>query len=253
MEQPVIIITGASRGLGAAIAGIASEKGARVVMAARNQAALEAQAQKINQQGGAALPVTADVSRYTDCQRIVDLTLQSFGRIDALINNAGVIEPFARILEVNPADWTQQFAVNLLGPLMMCQLAIPSLRQAHGRVINITSIGAELAIPGASAYSTSKAALNRFSKVLAAEEPNITVISLIPGDIDTPMQAVIRDKSKGVAPDDVYQFFVDQYEQGQLLPAEIPARAIVALALSAPPEWSGEILQWDDERIRALV
>ena len=245
MDQPVIIITGASQGLGAAIASRAAAKGAQVVLVARNSTALEAQAQKIIQNGGKALAVEADVSRYEDCQKIIDVTLQTFGRIDALINNAGVIEPFARISEVNHKDWDYHLMVNLLGPVRLCQLTIPSLRQSRGRVINLTSHAAEIEIPGASAYSTSKAALNRFSKVLAAEEPEITVILFIPGETDTPMQAVIREKSKGIATEAIYQYFTDLYEQGKLLSPETPALAAVNLAMRAPHDWSGEILQWD--------
>ncbi len=252
MEQPVIIITGASQGLGAAIASLAAEKGAQVVLAARNTSALDGQAQKIIQKGGKVLAVTADVSRYEDCQKIIDVTLQKFGRVDALINNAGVIEPFARISEVNYEAWEDQLRVNLLGPVRLCQLAIPFLRKSRGRVINLTSHAAEIEIPGGSAYSTSKAALNRFSKVLAAEEPEITVILFIPGETDTPMQTVIREKSKGIAPEAVYQYFTDLYEQRKLLPPEIPALAAVRLAMEAPHDWSGEILQWDDEKVQAL-
>jgi NAD(P)-dependent dehydrogenase (short-subunit alcohol dehydrogenase family) len=253
MHQPVIIVTGASQGLGAAMACLAAVKGAQVVLAARNTSALEAQTHKIIENGGKACAVTADVSRYDDCQEIIDFTIQTFGRIDALINNAGVIEPFARISEVNHEDWEHHLKVNLLGPVRLCQLAIPYLRQSRGRVINLTSHAAEIEIPGGSAYSTSKAALNRFSKVLAAEEPEITVILFIPGETDTPMQAAIREKSKGIAPDEIYQYFTDLYEQEKLLPPEIPALAAVNLAMGAPQVWSGEILQWDDERIKALV
>jgi hypothetical protein len=88
--------------------------------------------------------------------------------------------------------------------------------------------------------------------VLAVEEPDITVILFIPGEIDTPMQKVIREKSKGISPDEVYQFFADLHEQGKLLPPEIPARVAVGLALGAPQAWSGGILEWDDERVKGL-
>ncbi len=253
MSQPTIIVTGASQGLGAAIASCAADHGAQVVLAARSEPALELQVTKIGQRGGTALAVAGDVSRPDDCQRIVDRTLQAFGKIDALINNAATIEPLAPISDIPPEAWLHHLAVNLLGPIMMCQLAIPHLRQTEGRVVNVTSHGADLAIAGASAYSTSKAALNRFTKVLAVEEPAITAILFIPGEIDTPMQAVIRHKGKGKTSDEVYQFFVDLHEQGKLLPPETPALAAVTLALKAPRAWSGETLEWHDERVQELV
>lgn len=251
MRQPTFIITGASRGLGAAIASIAADHGAQVILTARDESALEMQAQKIRQRGGTALPVVGDISRYDDCRRIVDRTLHAFGRIDVLVNNAGTIEPLAPVSEIRYDAWFRHFAVNVHGPAMLCQLAIPHLRETQGRVINVTSHGAELVVPGASAYGASKAALNRFSKILAAEEPAITVILFIPGEVDTQMQEVIR--AKGQANEAVHRFFMDLYEQGHLLPPETPARAAVALAFSAPLAWSGEILEWDDERVQELV
>jgi NAD(P)-dependent dehydrogenase (short-subunit alcohol dehydrogenase family) len=253
VKQPTIIITGASQGLGAAIASVAADHGAQVVLAARSEPALEMQAQEIRKRGGHALSVVGDVTRFEDCQRIVDHALQAFGKIDALINNAATIEPIAQVWEARHEDWAYHMAVNLLGPVMMCQLAVPYLRQTHGRVVNVTSHAAEIAIPGSSAYSTSKAALNRFSKVLAVEEPAITVILFIPGDLDTHMQAVLRDRGKGKGPDEVYRFIVSLHEEGKLLPPETPAPAAVSLALKAPREWSGEILQWDDGRVQGLV
>jgi NAD(P)-dependent dehydrogenase (short-subunit alcohol dehydrogenase family) len=253
MNQPTIIVTGASQGLGAAIASMAASRGANVVLTARSASLLEAQVQKISQRGENAQAVVADISRFEDCQKIVDTALQAFGRIDALINNAGTIEPLAPIVDGQPDHWAHHMAVNVLGSVMMCQLAIPFLRQTGGRVINVTSHAAEIAIPGAAAYSTSKAALNRFSKVLAVEEPAITVILFIPGEVDTPMQAVIREQGKGKTPDDIHQFFVDLYQQKKLLPPEMPALAAIRLALTAPHEWSGEILEWDDERVQSLA
>lgn len=253
MNQPTIIVTGASQGLGCAMASLAADQGANVVLAARSKALLEAQVQKMGQRAANALAIVADVSRLEDCQKIVDSALQAFGRIDALINNAAVIEPLAPIVDGQPDEWAHQLAVNVLGPVMMCQLAVPFLRQTGGRVINVTSHAAEIAIPGAAAYSTSKAALNRFSKVLAVEEPSITVVLFIPGEVDTAMQRVIREKGRGQTPDEVHQFFVDLYEQKKLLPPEAPALAAVNLALKAPLEWSGDIIEWDDVRVRSLV
>jgi NAD(P)-dependent dehydrogenase (short-subunit alcohol dehydrogenase family) len=242
MEQPVVIVTGASRGLGAAIADIAADQGARVVLAARSEPQLVRQVQKIKGRGGKTLSVVGDISRFEDCQKIIENTVQTWGKIDVPINNAGTIEPLAPVSGSRHADWSYHIAVNLLGPMMMCELAIPYLRHTEGRVINITSHAAEISIPGASAYSSSKAALNRFSKTLAVEEPGITVVLFIPGETDTPMQAVIREKGKGRTTNEVYQFFVNLHEEGKLLPPMIPALSAVGLALNAPPQLSGEIL-----------
>ncbi len=91
MNQPTIIVTGASQGIGAAIASVAASHGANLVLAARSETLLEAQVQKIKQDGGNAIAVVADVSRIEDCQRIVDTAVQVFGRVDALVNNAAII------------------------------------------------------------------------------------------------------------------------------------------------------------------
>ena len=251
--QPTIIVTGASKGLGAAIASIAAEHGAKVVLTARSEAELALQAKEIQQNGGTVQSIVGDISRYDDCRRIIDQTLETYGRIDVLVNNAGTIEPLDPVSEANHTEWAYHMAVNLLGPMQMCQLAIPYLRQTKGKVINLTSHAAEVSIPGASAYGSSKAALNRFSMTLAVEEPDITVILFIPGEVDSPMQGVIREKGKGKTSDETYQYFVTLHEQGKLLPPRIPALAAASLALKAPHELSGKILQWDDERVHKLV
>src|SRR5512143_2110293 len=168
MDEPTLIVTGASRGLGAAIAGLAAQWGARVVLNARSFDALEQEAQKIRLSGGQALAVAGDVSRQEDCQAIIDRTLNEFGRIDALVNNGGVIEPIAPIGEANLQAWERNLAINLLGPVMLTHMALPALRLNHGRVINISSGAAVNVIPGWAAYSTAKAALNYFTKLLAA-------------------------------------------------------------------------------------
>ncbi len=252
-EPPVIIVTGASKGLGAAIADVACDHGASVVLAARTGPELEMLAQQISLRGGRAISVVGDISRFEDCQRIVERAVQAFGKIDVLVNNAGTIEPLGPVADLHHTDWSHHMAVNLFGPVMMCQLALPYLRQTGGRVINVTSHAAEISLPGASAYSSSKAALNRFSKTLALEEPAVTVILFIPGEVDTAMQAVIREKGKGKTDSGTHQFFMDLHEQGKLLPPKTAATAAVGLALKAPIQWSGEIFEWDDEQVQEIV
>ncbi len=251
-DQPVVLITGASRGLGAAIARIAANWGASVVITARNKRALEQVVKEIGGVGGSAFAITGDVSNEADCQRIIQAALREFGRLDALINNSGQIEPIAPLAEADLGEWKQNWLVNLFGAVTLTSLAIPYLRQNQGKVIFISSGAAENVIPGWSAYSASKAALNHLTRILAQEEPAITSISVKPGVVDTEMQTTIREKGKGHMGEKNYARLTGLYEENKLLPPELPARAIAALALGAPKDLSGETVSWDDPRVQAV-
>ena len=253
MSNQTIIITGASRGLGAAAAKIAAEQGANVVLNARSANKLAQIVQQITQAGGQALGVAGDVSQLEVCQRIAAKTIEHFGRIDGLINNAGVIDPIMPLAKSDPIAWQHNFAINILGPLMLTQAALPHLRASKGRVINVSSGAATSAIPGWSAYCATKGALNQFNRSLAVEEPAITAISLRPGIIDTDMQAQIRRDGATGMPNQMHQRFVGFHTTGQLQPAEVPGRALVALAFHAPHSWSGEFMSWDEQRVQALI
>ena len=253
MHRPVFIITGASQGIGAAAAAVASEKGAQVVLVARNKLALERETDQIRERGGMVLVVVGDISRYDVCQEIVTRTIQAFGRIDAVINNAALISPLSPVADLPPDEWAHTLEVNLLGPVLLCREAIPYLRETNGRVINISSAASVVAVPGGSAYCVSKAAINHFSKILCIEEPSITVIAFNPGDVDTPMQAEIRERGDLKVFEEINRYCIDLYEQGQLLSSGHAALAVVTLALASPAEWSGEYISYDDERIQNLI
>ncbi|MBP7592588.1 MAG: SDR family NAD(P)-dependent oxidoreductase, partial [Chloroflexi bacterium] len=156
MTAKTIIITGASRGLGLAAARDAADLGANVVLFARSAEKLEQEAQAIRDGGGKALAVPGDISQEADCRRVVERTIAHFGRIDALINNAGVIEPIAPLAEASIDAWRQNLLTNVLGPMMLTQAALPYLRQNRGRVINVSSGASTYAIPGWGAYCTAK-------------------------------------------------------------------------------------------------
>ena len=253
MDQPTIIVTGASSGLGAATAELAARLGANVVLAARSLKALQEQAGKIEAAGGRALVVRADVSLAKDCREIVRQAFGRFGRIDALVNNAGMIEPIDPIARTRRREWQRNWAVNVLGPVRLIQLALPHLRKSGGRVVNITSGSAETVVAGWGAYSSAKAAINHLTRILASEEPAITALALLPGIVDTPMQAEIRLKGEAHMAQSNYDWLFNLYENGKLLPPTAPARAIACLALYAPHEWSGEVLAWDENRLQQLV
>ncbi len=253
MDQPTIIITGASRGIGAAAARSAARLGATAVLAARSTGALARVEDAIQGSGGRAVAVEADISLEADCRRLVSMTLEKTGRLDGLVNNAGVLEPMGPIAEISLSEMQTNWAVNFLGPLMLIQAALPELRRTNGRIVNISTGAASSVIPGWAAYSTSKAALNHLTRLLAAEETAVTSIALRPGVVDTQMQAEIRQNGKGRMAESNYNLLSGQYTEGKLLPPETPGKAAARLALFSPHEWSGEVLPIDDSRIQALV
>lgn len=250
---PVVIVTGASRGLGAAIAQSVAELGANVILTARSQDDLERQAELIRRLGREVLVIVADLSKPQDCRSVVQQAQERFGDLHALVNNGGVLEPIATIARADPQDWQHNWQVNVLAPVLLVQAALPALRMSRGRVLNVSSGAAEKVIPGWAAYSLAKAASNHLTRFLAQEEPEITAIAARPGVVDTAMQAAIRDVGEAAMQTHDYQRFVGLYEQGSLLPPHLPGRALACLALFAPHAWSGEVISWDEERVQALV
>ena len=253
MSKKTIIITGASRGLGLAIAQDAAALNANVVMFARSADLLAQEAQYIRDGGGSALAVPGDISKLEDCRRLVEKTVSNFGRLDSIVHNAGILEPLAPIAEADPAVWQQSLLVNLLGPMMLTQAALPYLRQNRGRVIHVSSGAATYAIAGWSAYCTTKGGLNQLSRALAIEEDLVTSLAVRPGVVDTEMQALIRTLGAEGMPEEAHERFLRLKETGELLPPAVPGGTLAVLALYAPREWDGDFLSWDEERVQELV
>jgi NAD(P)-dependent dehydrogenase (short-subunit alcohol dehydrogenase family) len=230
MPDQILIITGASRGLGAATARIAAELGAGVALNARSESDLEAVAADIQAAGGEALAVAGDLSQPEVCQRLVEQTIDHFGALNGLVNNAGIIEPIAPVADWMPEAWERNLAINVLGPVMLTQTALPHLRPRAGRVINISSGAAVRPIPGWSAYCAAKAALNMFNRSLAVEEDAITAIAFRPGVIDTDMQVAIRELGATGMPPDEHARFLRFHQDGDLRPPEVVGRTLAILA-----------------------
>lgn len=165
IKNAVVIITGASSGIGEATARAASSAGARVVLLARRRDRIEALAQELRD----ALAVACDVTRAEQVQHAIDATIKKFGRIDALINNAGQ-GLHADIEDIKIGDFKELLDLNSVAPLAMMQAVIPyMLKQGGGSIVNVSS-GATLATyPGSAAYTSSKAALNMLSSVARME------------------------------------------------------------------------------------
>ncbi len=248
----VVLITGASRGMGAATARWLGAAGCRLALAARSAETLETLAQTVGDAGGAlALPL--DVADADQCRRAVYRTLEVFSRLDALVNNAGLAEPIARVAAADVEQWTYNIRVNLMGPFYLAHACLPALRSSRGRVINVSSGAAHSAIVGWSAYCAAKAGLTHFTRVLAVEEPEVTCLALRPGVVDTDMQAAIRERGADAMEADKWAYFQRLKSENRLEPPEIPARAIAWLALHAPRSWSGEFVEYDDPRIASAA
>lgn len=253
MPAATVIVTGASRGLGAATAQMLGQQGANVVLNARSVDDLREVATSIDAQGERVLVAAGDVSDEADCRALVSQTIDRFGRLDALINNAGVLQPIATIAGADTRQWSQNVAVNLLGPFYLTHHALPHLRRSRGRILNISSGAAVRAARGWSAYCAAKAALNHFTRVLAEEEPDIVALAFRPGVVDTAMQRTIREEGARVMPPESHQKFQRYHEEGELLPPDVPGRALAVLALQAPRNWSGDFVAWDEERVQTLL
>ena len=249
LKQPAVIVSGASRGLGAAVACRLAASGAAVALVARSETKLLDVAGDVARLGGEPLVLRTDVADFRACRRAVETTLKHFGRIDSLVNNAGIVQPISAIAQADPADWQYNIEVNLIGPFNLIRAAVNALREQKGRVVNVSSGAANQALANLSAYCAAKAALNHFTRVLAAEETSITAVALRPGVVDTDMQAFIRKESTKAMPADLADYYRQIKERGELLPPEIPARAIAWLALYAPSNFSGQFLDFDDPRI----
>lgn len=180
------IVTGASSGIGRAIALTLGRAGAHVTLVGRTVAAMEETKKKIEEAGGAAKVATSDVRDPAQVQALVDGAVAETGRLDIMVNNAGVSYP-APILEGDPEEWRTMLETNILGLLVGCQAAVKAMRAcgAQGHIVNISSIAAQRRDSGV--YGSTKHAVNAISATLRneLEEDDIRVVNVMPGAIAT--------------------------------------------------------------------
>lgn len=247
----IVLLTGASRGIGAATARLLGETGATVALVGRSVEGLAAAARSVEEAGGRASVHVVDLATPIAPGDLVDKVLEEHGGIDAVINNAAVISPIATIAQGDDAGWERAIAVNLLAPLHIIRAALPTLRTGSGRVINVSSTAADRDIRGLGAYCVAKGAQRHLTSVLAVEEPAVTAITYQPGRTDTAMHAAIRAEGHGVMTSGQVREYERVKREGELADPEVPARGLAWLGLEAPHEWSGEELFRDDARLRA--
>ena len=188
LQSKVAVVTGASQGIGKAIAIAFGAEGAKVTATARTTEAIEAVCGQIEDAGSEGLAITADVADERALQRIVNETLERFGRIDILVNNAAIIHPRVDLVDFDPQLWRQVIDVNLIGAAMLTKLVLPSMiENQYGKIINIASIGGRKGAKGRTAYRVTKAGLISLTESVAAEvkEHGIDVNAICPGGVDT--------------------------------------------------------------------
>jgi len=188
LDGRTALITGASRGIGGAIARIFGREGAKVVATARSKDALESLVGQLKEHGSEALSIAADISVERDIQRVVDEALDRFGTIDILVNNAAIIHPRVELVNFDAQLWRQVLDVNLTGAALMTKAVLPGMiNRRSGKIINIASIGGRRGAKARSAYRVTKAGLISLTESVAAEvKPyGIDVNAICPAGVDT--------------------------------------------------------------------
>ena len=247
LQGKVIIVTGASRGIGAAAAIALAREGATIMLTARDGMLTESVARGIVDAGGRAAASACDVSRYDAVEALVAETETKFGRVDALINNAGVIEPIATVADSNPAVWARNIEINLVGAYNPIRALLPRMIKAGGgTIVNVSSGAAIRPLEGWSAYCSGKAGLAMLTRSIALENTatNIRVFGFQPGTTDTDMQVAIR--ASGIN-------MISQIPRGNLTPVAHPAEAIVYLCTAAADDLNGQEFSLRDDAFRSRL
>ncbi|WWC90522.1 uncharacterized protein L201_005458 [Kwoniella dendrophila CBS 6074] len=250
-KSPVVIITGASRGLGLAVLRILlSKHNARVTTLSRT---LTPELQSVVDEFGKdrVLPIQGDVGKSEDNVRTVDETSRKWGEIDGLILNAGTIEP-KKLDSVPMESLVNYVQLNLLSTIYLVQPALPYLRKSKGKVVLVSSGASTTGYQGWGLYSMAKAGMNSLARTLAAEEKEngVGVFAIRPGMVN--MQAHLRTNGPAnMHPDEMIKF-TTAFEKGELLAPEQPGSIIAGLAIAGLQELSGEYVNWADDRLQSF-
>jgi short-subunit dehydrogenase len=222
MRDNVVIITGASKGIGAELARQLAAKGAKLVLAARNDKELEAVALQCRERGASVVSVRADVAIERECQAIVAGAVLAFGRVDTLVNNAGA-SMWARFEDIDDMSILERLMqVNYMGSVYCTRHALPYLREARGRIVGVASLAGMVGVPTRTGYAASKHAMRGFFDSLRIEldGSGITVTMIYPGFVATG----IRENAAGP---DGKPIQVSPVKEGEVMSVEDCARRIV--------------------------
>jgi len=247
LEGAVALVTGGNRGIGAAIALRLAQAGAKVVVSARRSESAQAVATKIRATGGAADAVACDVTQYDQVMAAVDHCLVQHGRIDVLVNNAGGIEPIARLADSEPASWRAAVEVNLIGAYHGVRAVLPPmLVKGKGTIVALNSGAANAPMEGWSHYCATKAAVKMLTRQVHKEygDRGIRSLGLSPGPVATDMQATIR--ASGLNP-------VSRLTDADYIPPKWAAEAVAWLCTAAADPFLGDDFSIKTDEGRRLL
>ncbi|MDF1871025.1 SDR family oxidoreductase [Vannielia sp.] len=245
MTGKVVMITGASRGIGAEAAQVFAGAGAKVALLARTEEAVAELAGALGPDRAVAIP--CDVSRYWEVNAAVEAVVAAFGRLDVLVNNAGVVEPISHLSNSDPEAWGHVIDVNLKGVYHGIRAALPvMLEQGSGSILSIGSGAAHGPVEAWSHYCASKAGALMLTRMIDKENrgDGIRAISLSPGTVATQMQREI--KASGVNP-------ISELDWSEHVPPDWPAKALLWMCSPEADGYLGDEISLRDEAIRKQV
>ena len=254
LDGQVAVITGAGRGIGRAIALAYAREGAKLALAARSESELEEAVAAVSELGVEAIAVPTDVTSQQDAERLASRAVERFGRVDVLVNNAGISGPVGPLQNNDIEDWVSTITVNLTGTFLVCRAVIPvMLEQAGGKIINLSGAGATNAWSNMSAYCSSKAAVVRLTEVLAQElaDKGITVNALGPGSVHTSMWDRMTEQAAEAGADFIHELGVRVTSGGGASIDEC-AELAVWLASEESGELTGRLISATTDDFRGL-
>jgi 3-oxoacyl-[acyl-carrier protein] reductase len=251
LQGRVAIVTGGSRGIGLAIARALGAEGAKVAIASRTQRELDAARGQLEKAGVEVLARAIDVAVFDDVRALVSEVVRRWGRVDVLVNNAGVNGAIGRVDECELDEWKHAFEVNVFGAMHACRAVLPTMRaRRSGKIVNLAGggVGGPGVAPRVSAYAASKAAVVQLTESLARElvDEGVQVNAIAPGAVVTEMTAAVVAAGPEKAGKELYERTVKQRESGGESP-DLAARLVVWLASDASGALTGKMLsaKWD--------
>lgn len=233
IQEKVVIITGASSGIGEATAKELAANGAKLVLVARREDRLRKIQEEINNSGGQALYKVADVTSYEQMEDVASYTLEQYGKIDVLVNNAGLM-PQAFLYKKKINEWDKMIDVNIKGVLYAIAAVLPSMRaQKSGHIINLSSVAGHNIYPGGTVYCGTKHAVRAISEGLRQEEAmsgtNIRVTNVSPGAVNSELLETTSDSEMRAGLDEFYKIAIDADSIARTIAFAIEQPADVAI------------------------